>query len=148
MQGFSSISSAPSFGDKISSITNEAALRKRSHQHSTQIKPFRQAPKEMPIDSFLSALTSGNDHDHKLQLELAQAVIVEQRSSPTQLQSETHSNVLISNTGVTPPNSNGTQLSATPRNYPRQAYIVLKASPNVSADGGTLICISVFVQDV
>jgi hypothetical protein len=102
----------------------------------------------MPIDSFLSALTSGNDHDHKLQLELAQADIVEQRSSPTQLQSETHSNVLISNTGVTPPNSNGTQLSATPRNHPRQAYIVLKASPNVSADGGTLISVSVFVQDV
>jgi hypothetical protein len=147
LQGFSSRAFAPLFGLSNSSVSNEAAQRKSSHQHPIQIKPFRPAPKEMPVESFPRALSSGHDHD-KLQFDLPQAEMTEQQSSvyPTQLNSET--SFPIANTGVTPSNSNGAQLSETPRNLHRQAFIVLKASPNISANGGKLIHISVFVQVV
>ena len=147
MQGFSSRAFAPLFGLSNSSVSNEAAQRKSSHQHPIQIKPFRPAPKEMPVESFPRALSSEHDHD-KLQFDLPQAEMTEQQSSvyPTQLNSET--SFPIANMGVTPSNSNGAQLSETPRNLHRQAFIVLKASPNISANGGKLIHISVFVQVV
>ena len=135
-QGFSSRLLAPSFGHTDSKLLVEAFRRTSTHQHSIHIKPFSEAPKEVPIHNFPVALTS-EFSVHEFQSELAHDEM--KRSSPC-FDAEAHPNDFISSySAISPSSSNGTNQFETPSaSLRRQAYVALKASPNVSANGDAL----------
>ncbi len=128
-QQFSNRTSAPLFGAIKSRIAIEASLRKSSHQNSILVKPFNQAPKEIPI-SIKPALPSSGQGVRELQSELAKSEILHHWPSSANAAHESEIK------DHWPTNSNAAHEFETPRrNLQRQAYVAMKASPNVSADG-------------
>jgi hypothetical protein len=128
-QRFSNRSSAPLFGAIKSRIAIEASLRKSSHQNSILVKPFNQAPKEIPI-SIKPAVPSSGQGVRELQSELAKSEILHHWPSSANAAHESETK------DHRPTNSNAALEFETPRrNLQRQAYVAMKASPNVSADG-------------
>ena len=147
LQGLSSRLLAPLFGDVNSKIAMEAFQRNNSHRHSIQIRSFSEAPKEIPNRSLPVASSLGYSV-HEFQLEPALVEMsryspcFESRSTP-----EIEPNFFSSiNFGGSPPNSSDVQLRETPRSVRRQAYVALKASPNVSANGDALLFSSAFLK--
>ncbi len=128
-QGFSSRSSAPMFGAIKSRIAIEASLRKSSHQNSVLVKPFNQAPQEIPI-SIKPVVPSSGQGVRELQPELANSEILHHWPSSANAAHESEVK------DHWPTSSNAAHEFETPRrNLQRQAYVAMKASPNVSADG-------------
>ena len=105
--------SAPVFGAHNSKIAIEAILKESSQQNSFLVKQFNQVPKEIPINVG-PVPTSLQQGARDLRSELAQSAITDHQPSTT----------------------NAAHQFETPRrNLQRQAYVAMKASPNVSADG-------------
>jgi hypothetical protein len=107
------------FGGISSKIAIEASVRKRIHQNSIQIKPFNHAPKEVPINIKSIASSSGRG-------------VLEFQMEPAQSEVQIHSPCFEAKSI-----SEGQEkIVFTPRkNLQRQAYVAMKASPNVTANG-------------
>ena len=135
---------APSFGHNDSKLLVEA-FQSRSHQHSLQVKPFSEAPKEVPTR--VATTTGFSVHEFQTESDYNEtkrySPCFDARSTP-----EVHPNDSISSHSViSPSSSNGTYQSTTPRASLRlQAYVALKASPNVSAYGNALHFLFLLLQ--
>lgn len=130
--------SAPLFGNHNSRIAFEASQRKSSLPHSTHTKSFGQAPKENPI-SITDALSSRYSV-RELQSESAHSEIEEYSQSFATRSASTAEPIFLSPRAESSSfNSNEAHPFETPRsNLRRQAYAILKASPNISANGDTI----------
>lgn len=127
--------SAPLFGNHNSRIAFEASQRKSSLQ-STHIKSFSQAPKENPI-----GITDASSSRYGVHAsESAHSEIEEySQSFATRSASAAQPIFLSPRAESSSFNSNEAQPFETPRsNLRRQAYAIIKASPNISANGDTI----------
>jgi hypothetical protein len=111
----------------------EAAQRQRNVQQSFRIKPFSHAPSEVLIHKYSSTASSESNFT-ELQSNLAQ---VEVRDLSPTFQAHSSSAQTSDTRNVTKEfNENATQtIDSSEKKLQRQAYVAMKASPNVSAYG-------------
>jgi hypothetical protein len=130
--------SAPLFGNHNSRIAFEASQRKSSLPHSAHIKSFSQAPKENPIS--ITDAFSSRYGVHELQSESAHSEIEEYSQSFAARSASTAQPIFLSPRAESSSfDSNEAHPFETPRsNLRRQAYAIMKASPNISANGDTI----------